>query len=359
MEEALGIGSFGASLRVENVQALAARLDHSKAIPERYVRPEREEEKLKVAVAGAGDSIPVIDFARLLDPLFAREESARLHSACQDWGFFQLINHGIDEDVIKKMVGALEEFFKLPLEEKEKVGQVEGQIEGYGQAFVQSEDQKLDWGDMLFIGTSPPQRKNLRFWPINPPSFRDSTEKYAEEVKKVADFLAGVMSENLGLGRELYDLFKNGIQSFRFNYYPPCPSADKVLGLSPHSDGVGFTLLLQVNGRPGLQIRRDGRWLAVEPLQGALVINIGDIVEILCNGRYKSIEHRAVISSEWERMSVAAFHLLDVGQVVGPIPQIARREKVLYKSLLFEEYAKMFFKSKLKGKSKLDQMKLE
>ncbi|KAH0456750.1 hypothetical protein IEQ34_014657 [Dendrobium chrysotoxum] len=115
----------------------------------------------------------------------------------------------------------MEEFFKLPLEEKEKVAQLSGQIEGYGQAFVQSEEQKLDWGDMLGLATLPPNIKQLRFWPTNPPSFRENLEKYANEVKRLADGILKMISKNLGLGVDkLYDMFKGGIQIFRFNYYP-------------------------------------------------------------------------------------------------------------------------------------------
>lgn len=84
----------------------------------------------------------------------------------------QLVNHGVPEDVINKLRQDIEEFFKLPLEEKEAFAQLPGQIEGYGQAFVQSDEQKLDWGDMLFIGTHPSTFKQLRFWPTNPPSCR-------------------------------------------------------------------------------------------------------------------------------------------------------------------------------------------
>ena len=65
-----------------------------------------------------------------------------------------------------------EEFFKLPLEEKMEYAQLTNSIEGYGQAFVVSEDQKLDWGDMLFLIALPLARRNMRFWPANPPAFR-------------------------------------------------------------------------------------------------------------------------------------------------------------------------------------------
>lgn len=110
---------------------------------------------------------------------------------------------------------------------------------------------------------------------------RDTLDKYSAELKRVADCLVGFMAKNLGLHPEEFaNLFNDGIQSVRINYYPPCRHANKVLGLSPHSDAVGLTLLLQVNQVEGLQIRRNGRWLPIKPLPGAFIVNIGDILEV-------------------------------------------------------------------------------
>ncbi|KAJ0959978.1 hypothetical protein J5N97_000268 [Dioscorea zingiberensis] len=162
-------------------------------------------------------------------------------------------------------------FFQLPLEEKKVYAQQPGSIEGYGQAFVVSEEQKLDWGDMAAL------------------------DQYSLELKRVTGILMKSMAKSLGV-EILADMFRDGLQSVRMNYYPPCPHASKVLGLSPHSDAVGLTLLLQVNQIQGLQIKKNGGWMPIKPLPGAFIVNIGDILEILSNGKYKSIEHRAVIN---------------------------------------------------------------
>ncbi|XP_020697076.1 S-norcoclaurine synthase 1 isoform X1 [Dendrobium catenatum] len=358
MEKKFGFGGFGGSLKVDSVQALAANLGPE--IPEIYVRPERKEDIVAGDEEDSGESFPVIDFGRLFDSKCSEEEAAKLHSACQGWGFFQLVNHGIPEDVISKLRQDTEEFFKLPLEEKEKIAQLPGQTEGYGQFLVQSKEHKLDWADRLGFVTFPPNNKQLKFWPTNPPSFRETIDAYAIEIKKVANGLLKMISKNLGLEFEkFYDIFKGGIQYFRFNYYPPCPSPEKVLGLCPHSDPMGLTILLQVNDLQGLQIRRKDRWLPVQVIPGALIINIGDIIEILSNRKYKSIVHRAVVNNEKERLSVAAFHSLNIGDLVGPIPEIVKGDELLYKSLQYEEYFKQVVASKLEGKTILDHMKLD
>ncbi|GJN09395.1 hypothetical protein PR202_ga27398 [Eleusine coracana subsp. coracana] len=131
------------SLPVPSVQALVAATGGAD-VPPRYLRPEAAAD----AVASDDEAeIPIIDFQRLL--MDSHEESARLHGACQEWGFFQLINHGIPHDVVEGMKAGVEGFFQQPAETKKQFAQERGQLDGYGQLFVVSEDQKLDWADIL------------------------------------------------------------------------------------------------------------------------------------------------------------------------------------------------------------------
>ncbi|KAF3340472.1 S-norcoclaurine synthase 1-like protein [Carex littledalei] len=164
---------LGGSMKTRNVQALAA--DQKKLtdeIMERYIRPEMNGDDMF-----SGDSskeIPVIDLSRLMDEMsMSREEEAsKLKHACEEWGFFQLVNHGVPEKVIEEMKDNIKGFFGLPLEEREEVAQLPGDLEGYGQAFIFSEEQKLDWADMLYLFTQPPHFRNFKHWPPQPPSFR-------------------------------------------------------------------------------------------------------------------------------------------------------------------------------------------
>lgn len=91
-----------------------------------------------------------------------------------------------------------------------------------------------------------------------------------------------IMAKNLGIAPEKFsNIFHDQPQGIRINYYPPCPKAGKVLGISPHTDGGGLTLLLQINDVQGLQIKHREMWFPVKPLPGALIANIGDIVEVI------------------------------------------------------------------------------
>ncbi|PIA34058.1 hypothetical protein AQUCO_03900156v1 [Aquilegia coerulea] len=326
------------SLPVENVQALATK--NLKHIPPRYVRPELESD---VVSTDESLEIPLIDFSRLL---------------AKNWPSFMqpaktgLINHGMSEEVIEKMKIDTYQFFKLSLEEKKAYSQLPNIIEGYGQAFVMSEEQKLDWADILFYITLPAHGRNMSSWPTSPTSYRDTLDKYATELHKVAVHLVGMMAKNLGLEPEkLTNVFEiDGSQCIRMNYYPPCPIANKVLGLSPHSDATGLTLLLQVNEVQGLQIIKNGIWIPVKPIVGALICNIGDVIE--------SIEHRAVINSEKERLSIAAFHDPRHGITIGPLPDLVKDNQEKYKTIDHDEYLRQAMTTKLDGKRLIDNMKV-
>ncbi|KAH7687634.1 (S)-norcoclaurine synthase protein [Dioscorea alata] len=346
------------SLPVDSVQALASSLTTSDHIPTRYIRPEAESEPVIIS-GDAEDDIPVIDFHKLLDHELSEAESSKLHFACQNWGFFQLINHGVSEEVIQKMMFVIEEFFKLPLDEKMLVKQRPGQLDGYGQLFVISEEQKLDWADILVYQTWPLHLRKIGLWPTNPSTFRDALDEYSMDVKRLANCLLGFMAKNLGLDPpEITANLENGAQSVRINCYPPCPEDNKVLGLSPHSDASIVTLVLQVNDVPGLQIKRNEKWLPVKPIPGAFVANIGDALEIFSNGKYKSIEHRAVTNTKKERFSIAVFHGPERNGTVGPHPELVLKGEPLYKSMDYESYIKLYLTSKLDGKSFLGRLKL-
>ncbi|KAI3849244.1 hypothetical protein MKX03_001643 [Papaver bracteatum] len=155
------------------------------------------------------------------------------------------------------------------------------------------------------------------------------------------------------------DFFENGIQEVRINYYPPCPQPENVIGLTPHSDPGGLTILLQLNEVHGLQIRKEKIWVPIIPLPNAFVVNIGDSLEILSNGIYRSVEHRAMVNSTKERLSVATFNNLRADREIGPILDLITPETpALFRTTGYEDYFKKFFSRKLEGKSFLDSLRI-
>ncbi|GLT62260.1 hypothetical protein SLA2020_349100 [Shorea laevis] len=348
--------SLGSSLLVPCVQELAK--EPLTTIPERYIRPEQEQ-----PIVSSSDSaleIPVIDFQNLLSQGSVEDELAKLDFACREWGFFQLVNHGVSLTLVDKVKKEMQDFFNLPLEEKKKYWQYSGEVEGFGQAFVVSKEQKLDWADLFFMTTLPKHFRKPHLFPKLPLPFRETLEMYSLEMKNVAMCIVTKIAKALGLKEgEMEEFFEGGRQSMRMNYYPPCPQPDKVIGLTPHSDSVGLTILLQVNQVDGLQIKKDGKWVAVKPLANAFIVNIGDILAIITNGAYHSVEHRATVNLERERFSIATFYGARHDGEIGPARSlITQKTPALFKRVPTEEYLRGVFARALQGKPYLDTMRL-
>ncbi|KAF8413630.1 hypothetical protein HHK36_001622 [Tetracentron sinense] len=351
------LGTLGSSLPVPYVQELAK--EPMNTVPLRYVRPDQDPPFLSDTTLPP--QVPIIDMQRLVSANIMDFELASLHSACKDWGFFPLVNHGVSSSLMEKLKLEIQEIFGLPMEEKKKYWQTPGELEGYGQAFVVSEEQKLDWADMFYITTLPVHLRKPHLYPKLPLSFRETMEVYASQLKILAMNIFEKMAKALKMESEdMRELFEDGWQSMRMNYYPPCPQPELVIGLTPHSDSAALTILLQVNGMEGLQIKKDGRWIPLKPLPNAFIVNIGNILEIVTNGAYRSIEHRATVNSEKERISIATFYSPNRNGDLGPAPSlISPHNPALFRRVGVEEYFKGYFSRELNGKAYLDVMRIE
>ncbi|OAY44729.1 protein SRG1 [Manihot esculenta] len=334
------------SLPVPSVQEIVSHLPHT--VPLRYIRDEI------ISPSSHDDhssSVPWIDMAKLLHPESQASELHKLHSACKDWGLFQLINHGVSDASLRSIKKQTQEFFELPLEEKKRWAQKPGSLEGYGQAFVTSEEQKLDWNDMIFLKALPIQNRKMEFWPQKPEKFRETLQNYSEDIRKLAVSITQFIAMGLGINdqtKEFYQGYQEGTYDVRFNCYPPCPQPDRVIGMIPHADMSGITLLLDACDVPGLQVLKDGDWVFVEPIDSALVVNIGQIIEIMSNGIYKAPDHRAVVNKSKERFSVVTFCFPNPSVKIGPAKELTKSgSPPLYKTITLAEYFQSFYNRKL------------
>ncbi|KAI3800775.1 hypothetical protein L1987_28871 [Smallanthus sonchifolius] len=342
-----------------SVQELAKELKLD--VPQQYIQEHREPTVVRNH-SSPFPSIPVIDmndFNNILesdnDPLI------NLRSVCQEWGIFQLVNHGVDKLLINEMKEEVVNFFNMPGEEKLKYKLLGGDYQGYGQTILHKHDQKIDWADRFYMITNPVHRRKSNLLPQFPPVLRDTMEKYLLELQKLAMYLFGLTGQAVEIEKqEMKDVFDNGMQSVRMTYYPPCPQPDRVIGLTPHSDAAGITILLQINEVEGLEVKKDGVWIPVTFLPDAFVVNVGDILEIMSNGKYNSIEHRATVNAMKERISLAMFFNPKLEADVGPAKSLTTNtgDPPLYKTLVMEQYLKDFFSRKLNGKTFLERMKI-
>lgn len=111
--------------------------------------------------------------------------------------------------------------------------------------------------------------------------YRTTLESYHSELRKLAMTLLRLLGKAINMDvKEVEEVFEDGMQSIRMSYYPPCPQPDLVVGITPHSDATGITILNQVNGVEGLEIKKDGVWIPVTFHPDAFVVNVGDIMEV-------------------------------------------------------------------------------
>ncbi|CAA3027741.1 codeine O-demethylase-like [Olea europaea var. sylvestris] len=340
----------------QSIQELVKNPIHE--IPKRYLVNEETSISLE---DNSFAVIPTIDMQNFVSSGPSKIfELEKLHSTCKEWGIFQLVNHGVDSSLVEKLKYEIQEFYKLPLEERLKYKVNEGDFEGYGQTIIHSEDQKVDWADRFYMIVNPINRRKPHLLPELPSSLRETLEDYMSNLQKLSMNLFVLLAEALNIERtEVEEMFDDGMQAVRITYYPPCLRPEKVIGLTPHSDGSGLTILLQVNGVEGLQVKKDGVWMPVKFLPDAFVVNLGDILEILSNGLYSSIEHRATVNAVKERISMAMFFNTKYEAEVGPSRSLITTQQPIYKRMKMETYVKEFFSRKLNGKAFLEYMKIQ
>ncbi|KAJ1384394.1 Oxoglutarate/iron-dependent dioxygenase [Sesbania bispinosa] len=326
-------------MEVLRVQTIASQSKEDVAIPAIFVRPETEQPGI-TTVHGVKLDVPIIDFSNPDEGKVLRE----IMEASRDWGMFQIVNHEISTDVISKLQSVGKEFFELPQEEKEVYAKPLGSdsVEGYGTKLQKEVNGKKGWVDHLFHIIWPPSSINYRFWPKNPPSYREVNEEYVKYLRAVVDKLFKSMS--IGLGLEEHELKEatggdDMIHLLKINYYPPCPCPDLVLGVPPHTD-MSYLTILVPNEVQGLQASRDGHWYDVKYVPNALVIHIGDQMEILSNGKYKAVFHRTTVNKEETRMSWPVFIEPQAEHEVGPHPKLVNQDNPpKYKAKKYKDYA--------------------
>ncbi|KAK9942226.1 hypothetical protein M0R45_007902 [Rubus argutus] len=302
------------------------------------------EHRPKLSIIEA-QGIPLIDLSPLnaadsiSDPKAIEGLVREIGNACKDWGFFQVINHGVPLHKREKIETAARKFFAQPLEEKRKIRRDEKFVVGY----FDTEHTKnvRDWKEVFdflveeptLVPASPePEDKEetqwINKWPENPPELREVFEDYSQEVEQLSLKLMGLIALSLGLPEDRFkSCFKDQTSFIRLNHYPPCPSPQLALGVGRHKDGGALTVLAQ-DEVGGLEVKRktDGEWIRVKPTPNAYIINVGDIIQVWSNDKYESVEHRVMVNSEKERFSVPFFFNPAHYTQVKPLEELTNKQ---------------------------------
>jgi isopenicillin N synthase-like dioxygenase len=257
-------------------------------LPGRYVLPASDRPGASVCISSGGNArvkLPVVDLARLRVPTERAAVLSTIYTACRDYGFFQVVNHGVDSEAIAGMLDVAARFFELPFPERARhmSPDVRAPVR-YGTSFNQANDAVLCWRDFLKLSCVPTVEDVVPSWPDSPADLREVAAAYAEASRRVFVEVVEAALEALGIGDGedgvMEELATAGSQMMTVNCYPACPQPELTLGMPPHSDYGFFTLVLQ-DDVEGLQVMHNGEWFTVDPVPGSFVVNVGDHFEVL------------------------------------------------------------------------------
>jgi aminocyclopropanecarboxylate oxidase len=180
--------------------------------------------------------------------------------------------------------------------------------------------------------------------------------EFRRELKKLAEQILEIMEANLGIEKgHLKKAFTcdgeyEPFLGTKVSHYPPCPRPDLAPGLRAHTDAGGIILLFQDDKVNGLQVLKDDCWFDVQPLANSIVINTGDQIEVVSNGKYKSAWHRILAKRDGTRRSIATFYNPCFRAVIGPAPTTSENEDVMYPKYVFGNYMNVYQKEKFAAK---------
>lgn len=295
-----------------------------------------------------------------------RAAAARaLVAACEGQGFFRVTGHGVAPGLVRAVEAAAAEFFALPQVEKEAEA---GRPLGYASKRIGSGGD-LGWIEYLLLcatsaGTVPVVSSSTlpcaaAAASSSTPScpLRDLLDEYTAAVRRMACGLLELMAEGLGVGPPdaLARLVAHADSEsmLRVNHYPPRPELQggggpNLTGFGEHTDPQIISVL-RSNGTPGLEISlRDGGWASVPPDGDSFFVNVGDTLQVLTNGRFRSVRHRVVVNSERSRVSMIFFGGPPPGERLAPLPPLlGDGGRSRYREFTWKEYKSSNYRGRL------------
>ena len=272
--------------------------------------------------------------------------------ACGRWGFFQAVGHGIPDALTGRVWRDAGRFFALPHEEKLALSRTKENPHGYYDRELTKNARDLkevfDYGFVPIPELPADRPKNqlavdgANQWPSAVPEFQSTMIEHYQACEGLAFTLMEAFCLGLGAPRDRLDRhFERRHTSFaRLNYYPlddpleAKQAADATqlgdMALHHHSDAGLLTVLMQ-DREGGLQIFADEGWIGVEPLDGALVINVGDMMQVWSNDRYRSALHRVLHREKRERFSVPFFFNPSYDTDCAPLDEATEGEGAHYR----------------------------
>ena len=302
-------------------------------------------------------ALPILDLScrREGDLASLTKIAGQAGAACRDVGFFYVVGHGVNQDLIARAFEQSRRFFALPLAEKqplaiEKVGGNRGYSGMLHEALDpgRGPDMKEAFNVGFEIAPDDPDLlagqpfRSLNAWP-DLPDFRQTLLAYYDACAALGARLHRAFASDLGLEADFFaGKFDRPMATLRLLHYPAPPAGSEPrTGAGEHTD-YGNLTLLATGDVGGLEVRaRDGEWIEAPVVPGAFIVNIGDCLMRWTNDIYVSTPHRVVNRSARERYSIAFFYDPNPNAIVATIPSCLRPgERVRYSPILAADYLK-------------------
>jgi isopenicillin N synthase-like dioxygenase len=270
------------------------------------------------------DEIPCLDLADFYGQDKAKKEVFvnALGDAYNNIGFVAIRNHFLTASMQESIYKSIVEFFSLPEEIKKKYerNELAGQRGYTGKGKEHAKGRNTgDLKEFYHIGQELPEDQLKRedypanIWPVEIPAFKTSTINVYRALEKTGHYMLNAIAIALGLPENYFeDKVRNGNSILRPIHYYPIENPDQVpsdaVRAAEHGDINLITLLMGASAE-GLQVlRRDGKWIPITALPDQLVVNVGDMLERLTNGKLKSTIHR-VVNPPREKMNTPRYSI--------------------------------------------------
>ncbi|KAH7841976.1 hypothetical protein Vadar_000081 [Vaccinium darrowii] len=321
-------------------------------VPKIFIRPAEEFDRNTTNL-----QIPIVDISAIEGSDGRAKVVNEVRIASEEWGFFQVVNHGIPLNVLDEMIDGVRRFheqdsdLKKSLYDLKKRLRFESNYDLYKSKFA-------NWRDTLTIYM-------LHSDPVDPDEIplvcRSTIIKYTEHVTNLGNTLFELLSEALGLKHNHLNALECGRdRTLLGHYYPACPEPELTLGAGTHLDPTFLTVLLQ-DQLGGLQVLHKNQWVEVQPISGGLVVNIGVLLQMISNDKFKSVDHRVVANLARPRISVPFFFIgvVDPSKLYGPIQELVSEENPpQYKDFSLCDFFPKFL-SRAHDDSMLNEYKLQ
>ncbi|TBN57563.1 isopenicillin N synthase family oxygenase [Glaciihabitans arcticus] len=239
----------------------------------------------------------------------AAEFRAELLKATHEVGFFYLVGHGVDQQLVDDLLATSRRFFELPIADKLALENVHSpQFRGYTRVGGELTANEVDRREQIDIG---PEREAVdgardkadywrlegpNLWPAALPELQALATRWNQELSTVALELMRTWAVALGTAEDTFDeaFAEKPFPLMKIVRYPGESNPDPVQGVGQHRDGGVLTLLLVEPGKGGLQVEYEGEWIDAPPVDGAFVVNIGEMLELATGGYLKATLHRVL-----------------------------------------------------------------